>query len=36
MSRIFLLILAGLKFGKLFGTLATMLIAVGVYAIAFG
>ena len=36
MSRIFLLILAGLKFSKLFGTLATMLIAIGVYAIAFG
>jgi Zn-dependent protease len=36
MSRLFLLILAGLKFGKLFGTVATMLIAVGVYAIAFG
>jgi Zn-dependent protease len=36
MSRLFLLLLAGLKFGKLFGTLATMLIAIGVYAIAFG
>ena len=36
MSRIFLLLLAGLKFGKLFGTLGTMLLAVGVYAIAFG
>jgi len=36
MSRIFLLLLAGLKFSKLFGTVATMLIAVGVYAIAFG
>ena len=36
MSRIFLLLLAGLKFGKLFGTLGTMLIAVGVYAIVFG
>jgi Zn-dependent protease len=36
MSRLFLLLLAGLKFGKLFGTVATMLIAVGVYAIAFG
>ena len=36
MSRIFLLLLAGLKFGKLFGTVGTMLIAVGVYAIVFG
>jgi len=36
MSRIFLLILAGLKFGKLFGTVGTMLIAIGVYAIVFG
>ncbi len=36
MSRIFLLLLAGLKFGKFFGTAASMLFAVGVYAIAFG
>jgi Zn-dependent protease len=36
MSRIFLLLLAGLKFGKLFGTVGTMLIATGVYAIVFG
>ena len=36
MSRIFLLLLAGLKFGKLFGTVGTMLIAIGVYAIVFG
>ena len=36
MSRIFLLLLAGLKFGKLFGTVGTMLLAVGVYAIVFG
>ena len=36
MSRIFLLLLAGLKFGKLSGTLITMLISVGVYAVVFG
>ena len=36
MSRLFLLLLAGLKFGKLFGTVGTMLISVGVYAIVFG
>jgi Zn-dependent protease len=36
MSRIFLLLLAGLKFGKLFGTVSTMLLATGVYAIVFG
>ena len=36
LSRISLLVFAGLKFGKLFGTLGTMLLAVGVYAIAFG
>lgn len=36
MSRLFLLLLAGLKFGKLFGTVGTMLIATGVYAIVFG
>lgn len=36
MSRILLLLLAGLKFGKLFGTVGTMLIATGVYAIVFG
>ena len=36
MSRILLLLFAGLKFGKLFGTLATMLIAIGAYAIVFG
>ena len=36
MSRIFLLLLAGLKFGKLFGTVGTMLLAIGVYAIVFG
>ena len=36
MSRIFLLLLAGLKFGKLFGTVGTMLLATGVYAIVFG
>ena len=36
MSRLFLLLLAGLKFGKLLPTVATMLISIGVYAIAFG
>ena len=36
MSRIFLLILAGLKFSKLFGTVAMMLISIGAYAIVFG
>ena len=36
MSRILLLLFAGLKFGKLFGTVGTMLLAVGVYAIVFG
>jgi Zn-dependent protease len=36
MSRILLLLLAGLKFGKLFGTVGTMLLATGVYAIVFG
>jgi Zn-dependent protease len=36
MSRLFLLLLAGLKFGKLFSTVGTMLIATGVYAIVFG
>ena len=36
MSRILMLLFAGLKFGKLFGTVGTMLISIGVYAIAFG
>jgi Zn-dependent protease len=36
MARLFLLLFAGLKFGKLFGTVATMVLAVGVYALAFG
>jgi Zn-dependent protease len=36
MSRILLLLFAGLKFGKLFGTVGTMLLAIGVYAIVFG
>ena len=36
MSRLFLLLIAGLKFGKLFGTVGTMLLATGVYAIVFG
>jgi Zn-dependent protease len=36
MSRLLLLLFAGLKFGKLLPTVGTMLLAVGVYAIAFG
>ena len=36
MSRLFLLFLAGLKFSKLFGTVGTMLLSIGVYALAFG
>ena len=36
MSRILLLLFAGLKFGKLLPTVATMLIAIGVYALAYG
>ena len=36
MSRILLLLFAGLKFSKLFLTLGSMLIAVGAYAIVFG
>ena len=36
MSRLFLLLLAGLKFGKLFGTVGTMLLSIGVYALVFG
>ena len=36
MSRILLLLVAGLKFGKLFGTVGTMLLAVGVYALFYG
>jgi len=36
LARLFLLIVAALKFGKLSGTLITMLIAIGVYAIVFG
>jgi Zn-dependent protease len=36
MSRILLLLFAGLKFGKLFGTVGTMLLSIGVYAIVFG
>ena len=36
MSRILLLLFAGLKFGKLFGTVATMLISIGVYTLVFG
>jgi Zn-dependent protease len=36
MSRILLLLFAGLKFGKLFGTVLTMLISIGVYALIFG
>ena len=36
MSRLFLLLLAGLKFGKLFGTVASMAISIGIYALLFG
>ena len=36
MSRIFLLLFAALKFGKLSGTVITMLISIGVYALIFG
>jgi Zn-dependent protease len=36
MSRIFLLLLAALKFGKLLPTVGTMLFTIGVYAVAFG
>jgi Zn-dependent protease len=36
LSRVFLLVVAGLKFGKLFGTVGTMLLSVGVYALVFG
>jgi Zn-dependent protease len=36
MSRIFLLIFAALKFGKLYGTVLTMLLSLGVYALIFG
>ncbi len=36
MSRILLLLFAGLKFGKLFGTVGTMLLSIGVYALVFG
>jgi len=36
LARLFLLIVAALKFGKLSGTLITMLIAIGVYAVVFG
>ena len=36
MSRFFLLLIAGLKFGKLLPTVLTMLVAVGVYAMVFG
>ncbi len=36
MSRILLLLFAGLKFGKLFMTVGTMLLAIGVYALVFG
>ncbi len=35
-SRISLLVVAGLKFGKFFGTVGTMLLAIGVYALAYG
>ena len=36
MSRLFLLLVAGLKFGKLFGTVGTMLLSMGVYALIYG
>lgn len=36
MSRILLLLLAGVKFGKLLPTVGTMLLAVGAYALVFG
>ena len=35
-ARLFFLIVAALKFGKLSGTLITMVIAIGVYAVVFG
>ncbi|MBC7665859.1 MAG: site-2 protease family protein [Caulobacter sp.] len=35
-ARLALLVLAALKFGKLSGTLITMLISIGVYAVVFG
>ena len=36
MSRIFLLLIAGLKFGKLVPTVLSLLLAVGVYTLVFG
>ncbi len=36
MSRLLLLLFAGLKFGKLLPSVATMLLAIGVYAITYG
>ena len=36
MSRILLLLFAGLKFGKLFGTVASMVVSIGIYALLFG
>ena len=36
MSRIFLLLFAGLKFSKLFVTVGSMLLSLGVYALVFG
>jgi Zn-dependent protease len=36
MSRFFLLLLAALKFGKFVPTLLSMLLAIGVYTLAFG
>jgi len=36
MSRFFLLVVAALKFGKLAPTILSMLLAIGVYAMAFG
>jgi Zn-dependent protease len=36
LARLFFLIIAALKFGKLTGTIWTMLISIGIYAIIFG
>ena len=36
MSRILLLLFAGLKFSKLFVTVGSMLLSLGVYAFVFG
>jgi Zn-dependent protease len=36
MSRIFLLLVAALKFGKLVPTVLSMVIAIGAYALVYG